>query len=150
MISAYSVVPAPLCFGVFRPFRRFSARRLARLLHIGEVCGIRVPTIAEEDARDLVRAREAVRADLMRARHPAWFLEDQHYSAQGNARVGAWLASQGRAWSDFDDVLFYSDSTNDLPLLERVATPIATNPTPALEAIARERGWRILKLFETP
>lgn len=65
-------------------------------------------------------------------------------------RVGAWLAGQGRAWSDFDDVLFYSDSTNDLPLLERVRNPIATNPTPALEAIARERGWRILNLFDTP
>lgn len=64
-------------------------------------------------------------------------------------RVEAWLAAQGRQWADFDDVLFYSDSTNDLPLLERVRTPIATNPTPALEAIARERGWRILRLFET-
>ena len=63
-------------------------------------------------------------------------------------RVEAWLAAQGRQWADFDDVLFYSDSTNDLPLLERVPTPIATNPTPALEAIARERGWRILKLFD--
>jgi len=48
---------------------RRDARRLARLLHIGEVTGIRVPTVAEEDARDLVRAREAARADLMRARH---------------------------------------------------------------------------------
>jgi HAD superfamily hydrolase (TIGR01490 family) len=65
-------------------------------------------------------------------------------------RVEAWLQSLGRGWADFDDVLFYSDSTNDLPLLERVATPIATNPTPALEAIARERGWRILKLFDQP
>ena len=65
-------------------------------------------------------------------------------------RVEAWLAAQGRQWADFDDVLFYSDSTNDLPLLERVRTPIATNPTPALEAIARERGWRIIKLFDTP
>jgi HAD superfamily hydrolase (TIGR01490 family) len=64
-------------------------------------------------------------------------------------RVEAWLAAQGRRWADFDDVLFYSDSTNDLPLLERVRTPVATNPTPALEAIALERGWRILKLFET-
>jgi HAD superfamily phosphoserine phosphatase-like hydrolase len=64
------------------------------------------------------------------------------------ARVDTWLAAQGRALADFDDVLFYSDSTNDLPLLERVRTPVATNPTPALEAIARERGWRILKLFE--
>jgi len=65
-------------------------------------------------------------------------------------RVEAWLAGQGRQWADFDDVLFYSDSTNDLPLLERVRTPIATNPTPALEAIARERGWRIIKLFDSP
>lgn len=63
-------------------------------------------------------------------------------------RVSAWLAGLGHDWADFDDVLFYSDSTNDLPLLERVSTPVATNPTPALEAIARERGWRVLKLFE--
>jgi transposase len=48
---------------------RRDARRLARLLHIGELTGIRIPSILEEDARDLVRAREAARADLMRARH---------------------------------------------------------------------------------
>ena len=64
-------------------------------------------------------------------------------------RVEAWLQALGHQWGDFDEVLFYSDSTNDLALLERVQTPIATNPTPALEAIARERGWRILRLFET-
>lgn len=64
------------------------------------------------------------------------------------ARVQAWLAELGRTRTEFDEVLFYSDSTNDLPLLEQVDTPVATNPTPALEAIARERGWRILKLFE--
>jgi HAD superfamily hydrolase (TIGR01490 family) len=64
------------------------------------------------------------------------------------ARVQAWLAAQGRCLADFDDVLFYSDSTNDLPLLEAVSTPVATNPTPALAAIAAERGWRILRLFE--
>jgi HAD superfamily hydrolase (TIGR01490 family) len=65
-------------------------------------------------------------------------------------RVQAWLAAQGRHLDDFDDVLFYSDSPNDLPLLEVVRTPVATNPTPALEATARERGWRILQLFEAP
>lgn len=65
-------------------------------------------------------------------------------------RVEAWLATQGRTLHDFDDVLFYSDSTNDLPLLERVPTPVATNPTPALAAIAAERGWRTLNLFDTP
>ena len=66
------------------------------------------------------------------------------------ARVTAWLAAQGRQFSDFDDVLFYSDSTNDLPLLEVVRTPVATNPTPALRQIALERGWRIIDLFTTP
>lgn len=63
-------------------------------------------------------------------------------------RVHDWLAAQGRAWGDFDRVTFYSDSTNDLPLLEHCSDPVATNPSPGLEAIARERGWRILRLFE--
>lgn len=65
-------------------------------------------------------------------------------------RVEAWLAALGRRWDDFSDVLFYSDSTNNLPLLEKVRSPVATNPTPALASIAQERGWPILNLFETP
>ena len=48
---------------------RRDAERLARLLRIGEVPGVRVPTEAEEAARDLARAREDCRGDLMRARH---------------------------------------------------------------------------------
>jgi transposase len=48
---------------------RRDARRLAHLLHIGELPGVRVPGLAEEHARDLVRAREDTRGDLMRARH---------------------------------------------------------------------------------
>lgn len=62
-------------------------------------------------------------------------------------RVEQWLAGQGRQLSDFDRVSFYSDSPNDLPLLERANDPVATNPSPALEAVAQERGWRILRLF---
>jgi HAD superfamily hydrolase (TIGR01490 family) len=62
-------------------------------------------------------------------------------------RVEQWLAERGRRLSDFDRVSFYSDSPNDLPLLERANDPVATNPSAALEAIARERGWRILQLF---
>jgi HAD superfamily hydrolase (TIGR01490 family) len=64
-------------------------------------------------------------------------------------RVEGWLAEQGRRWADFEDVVFYSDSTNDLPLLDRVQTPVATNPSPALLQIAQQRGWRVLQLFET-
>ncbi len=62
-------------------------------------------------------------------------------------RVEQWLADQGRRLSDFDRVSFYSDSPNDLPLLERANDPVATNPSAALEAIALARGWRILRLF---
>jgi HAD superfamily hydrolase (TIGR01490 family) len=63
-------------------------------------------------------------------------------------RVDQWLAGLGLRWADFEHTVFYSDSTNDLPLLDRASTPVATNPSPALEAIARERGWRILRLFQ--
>jgi HAD superfamily hydrolase (TIGR01490 family) len=62
-------------------------------------------------------------------------------------RVQQWLAARGLALHDFERSTFYSDSTNDLPLLERVSAPVATNPGPALERIAQERGWPVLKLF---
>ena len=61
-------------------------------------------------------------------------------------RVGEWLAARGRSWGDVE-LSFYSDSPNDLPLLEKVQHPIATNPSEALRAIALERGWRVLDLF---
>jgi HAD superfamily hydrolase (TIGR01490 family) len=63
------------------------------------------------------------------------------------ARVGQWLAASGAGWSDFARISAYSDSLNDLALLERATDPVATNPSPELEAVARERGWRILTLF---
>lgn len=62
-------------------------------------------------------------------------------------RVEQWLSEKGRQLNDFGRVSFYSDSPNDLPLLERANDPVATNPSPALETVARERGWRILRLF---
>ncbi|MEY4765264.1 MAG: hypothetical protein RI907_1937 [Pseudomonadota bacterium] len=62
-------------------------------------------------------------------------------------RVEQWLLSLGRRLEDFQRVSFYSDSPNDLPLMERVNDPVATNPSPALEAVAQARGWRMLKLF---
>jgi hypothetical protein len=50
---------------------RRDAERLARLLLIGELPAVRVRIPAEEVARDLVRAREDAREDLMRTRHRA-------------------------------------------------------------------------------
>lgn len=55
--------------------------------------------------------------------------------------VRDWLAAAGRRWEDFTAVRFYSDSANDLPLLEAVDRPIVVDPDPRLAAIAAERGW---------
>src|SRR5664279_3201656 len=62
------------------------------------------------------------------------------------ARVQAWLTTRGLQW-DQVHTTFYSDSINDMPLLEKVDVPVATNPDERLRAIASERGWRILDLF---
>lgn len=62
-------------------------------------------------------------------------------------RTAEWLSGMGLAFDDFERISMYSDSANDLPLMERATEPVATNPAPSLETIARERGWRILQLF---
>lgn len=62
-------------------------------------------------------------------------------------RMQAWLAERGLTWEGVH-CTFYSDSINDLPLLEKVQVPVATNPDDRLRAIAQARGWRILDLFE--
>jgi HAD superfamily hydrolase (TIGR01490 family) len=61
-------------------------------------------------------------------------------------RMEQWLAARNLGWSDVDST-FYTDSLNDLALMEKVAHPVATNPDDRLRAIATERGWRILDLF---
>ena len=64
------------------------------------------------------------------------------------ARVDEWLRESGSTWRDWDRISVYSDSLNDLALLERATDAVATNPSASLETLARQRGWRILKLFE--
>jgi HAD superfamily hydrolase (TIGR01490 family) len=64
------------------------------------------------------------------------------------ARVHDWLASMNAALADFGRISVYSDSPNDLPLLELATDAVATNAGAALQSIARERGWRILQLFQ--
>ena len=61
-------------------------------------------------------------------------------------RMEQWLAARQLGWADVDST-FYSDSINDLPLMEKVRQPIATNPDDRLRALSSERGWRILDLF---
>ena len=60
-------------------------------------------------------------------------------------RVEEWLAARGTKLADHES-WFYSDSLNDLPLLERVTHPVAVDPDPTLRARALERGWEIISL----
>lgn len=64
-------------------------------------------------------------------------------------RMEQWLAARQLTRADVDST-FYSDSMNDVPLLEKVNRPVATNPDPRLRALAQQRGWRILDLFAEP
>ncbi|MGN6781611.1 MAG: IS110 family transposase [Marmoricola sp.] len=69
---------------------------LAQLLQLGQITSVRVPSVTEEAARDLVRAREDVRGDLMRVRHRVskLLLRHGHVYYGGKAWTGAhqaWL-----------------------------------------------------------
>ncbi len=64
------------------------------------------------------------------------------------SRVDDWLESLGLWRGSFERSWFYSDSLNDLPLLEIVSDPVAVNPDPTLRAHAERAGWEILMLSE--
>jgi HAD superfamily hydrolase (TIGR01490 family) len=61
-------------------------------------------------------------------------------------RMEQWLAARGLSWDNVQTT-FYTDSLNDLALLEKATWPVATNPDERLRAVALARGWRILDLF---
>jgi HAD superfamily hydrolase (TIGR01490 family) len=58
-------------------------------------------------------------------------------------RLHSWLADRE---DTLENSVFYSDSHNDLPLLELVDTPVAVDPDPKLQSVAQQRGWKILSL----
>lgn len=61
-------------------------------------------------------------------------------------RLHQWLQEHG---ADLRDSWFYSDSHNDLPLLEEVTHPVAVDPNPKLREQALQRGWPIISLRVT-
>jgi HAD superfamily hydrolase (TIGR01490 family) len=61
-------------------------------------------------------------------------------------RLNEWLSGQGWRLGEFAESSFYSDSHNDLPLLERVTRPVAVDPDEQLEKVAARRGWEQISL----
>jgi HAD superfamily hydrolase (TIGR01490 family) len=62
------------------------------------------------------------------------------------ARLDEWLAGLGQRLTDFEASTCYSDSHNDLPLLERVTRPVAVDPDEELAREAARRGWERISL----
>ena len=106
------------------------AFQLARLVRLGDIVEVTVPTLEQEAARDLVRARDAARADLMRARHrlSKFLLRHGIVYSGGKAWTGdhdQWLRSQrfdlagARATFDscYEQVLFTVDRRDRLDRL---------------------------------
>ena len=61
-------------------------------------------------------------------------------------RLDAWLQARGLNWKSITESWFYSDSLNDLPLLERVTYPVPVDPDPILRAHADKQGWPVISL----
>lgn len=140
---------------------------LARLLRLDEVTAVSVPTIEQETARDLVRAREDSRGDLMRARHRLSKLLLRHgrvYS-DGKAwtvRHDAWLRAQHldargaqlTLDSDYDTVLAVTArrARLDAAILDLAAVEFAesarrTHARAGRKRLGSLRSWRITSAF---
>ena len=81
--------------------------------------------------------------EIVDNRYTGRYLGTPTYKEGKVVALNAWLEDSEYS---LDDSYFYSDSINDLPLLEQVLTPVAVNPDEALSAIAEERERQILDL----
>ena len=61
-------------------------------------------------------------------------------------RLENWLDAHNLTWMSFLQSWFYSDSLNDLPLLEKVTHPVAVDPDPTLKKHAEQNEWQIMSL----
>lgn len=61
-------------------------------------------------------------------------------------RLNEWLSARGQTLKDFEQTWFYSDSHNDLPLMQMVDKPVAVNADPTLKAYAEAHGWPMISL----
>ena len=63
-------------------------------------------------------------------------------------RVNEWLKSNGLSLNSFKKSFFYSDSFNDIPLLNVVNNPVATNPDKKLQDYAKRNNWQVINIFK--
>ena len=61
-------------------------------------------------------------------------------------KLESWLDNRNLTWLSFLESWFYSDSLNDIPLLNKVTNPVAVDPDPALKKHAKKNNWPIITL----
>jgi HAD superfamily hydrolase (TIGR01490 family) len=78
--------------------------------------------------------------------------EDGNYTGEllgglnyGELKIGPMRTFAAEHDLDLDASWAYSDSVSDLPMLELVGNPVAVNPDAELTALARERGWQVMR-----
>ena len=128
-----------------------AARALVRRhLQAAELCAIITATnsfvtapIAREFGIEHLIATEPERRD---GRFTGRVAGTPCFRAGKLVRLDQWLAALGRRLGDFEASTCYSDSHNDLPLLERVTRPVAVDPDETLAHEAERRGWERISL----
>jgi len=81
--------------------------------------------------------------EIQEKRYTGNFLEEPCFREGKITKLQRWLNTQDETMAG---AWFYSDSFNDIPLLERVENPVAVDPDNHLKAHAKEAGWQILSL----
>ena len=61
-------------------------------------------------------------------------------------RLENWLDERNLTWLSFLESWFYSDSLNDMPLLNKVSRPVAVDPDTTLKSYAEKNNWPIISL----
>ena len=105
----------------------FVTRPIARAFGVSELIAVELARDAQGDLTGEIKGTRSAREGKV-------------------TRMEQWLAARSLNWDDVETT-FYTDSLNDLALLEKATWPVATNPDARLRALALERGWRILDLF---
>jgi len=85
----------------------------------------------------------ATRPEIIDNRYTGKYLGTPTFKEGKVTVLDEWLIEQAHS---LDNSYFYSDSINDLPLLEQVSHPVAVNPDDALAEIARQRQWPVMDL----
>ena len=137
---------------IVRPAITQRALKLVRShLDAGDLCAIVTATntfVTAPIARAFgIEHLIGVIPELAAGRYTGRFVGTPSFKEGKVVRVNEWLAGMGLALADFSETFFYSDSINDVPLLEAVTRPVATNPSPALRELAQANGWQVLNLF---